>query len=183
MPFIGIIAKESESNFIKNEVTKNSVNNKFEFININKESIQNIKNIKFDIVVINNNISDFLKSSKYLENVLKSAKYLIVNSDVQDNTNIFNCKEFDAANNIDSLNHKTNIITYGLNQHAMITISSIKNENILLCIQKSMRDINDKVIEQQEVNIEITKNSLTKTCNSMVIFTILTLYGEFLKKI
>ena len=36
MPFVGIIAKESESNFIKNEVLKNS-SLKFEFVNINRK--------------------------------------------------------------------------------------------------------------------------------------------------
>ena len=52
MPFIGIIAKENDSNFIKNEINKNANSNKFEIININLKSIENIKNIKFDIVVI-----------------------------------------------------------------------------------------------------------------------------------
>ena len=36
MPFIGIVAKESDSNFIKNELLKNSFKTKFEIININK---------------------------------------------------------------------------------------------------------------------------------------------------
>ncbi len=169
MPFIGIIAKESESNFIKNEVTKNAVNNKFEFININKESIQNIKNIKFETVVINEDPLDLLHLSKYLENILKKAKYLIVNSDV---VNDVLMSDLDAK-----------IVTYGLNQHAIITVSSIKSENILICVQKDVEDINGKIIEQQEFNIEIEKNSLTKICNSMAIFTILMIYEEKLKKI
>ena len=48
MPFIGIIAKENDSNFVKNEINKNAKLNKFEVININLKSIENIKNIKFD---------------------------------------------------------------------------------------------------------------------------------------
>ena len=48
MPFIGIISKENDSNFIKNTITKNSKTNKFEIVNINKKSKENIKNIKFD---------------------------------------------------------------------------------------------------------------------------------------
>ena len=60
MPFIGIFAKESDSNFIKKEVIKNSINNKFEIININKKSIENIKNIRFETVVINDDLTDFL---------------------------------------------------------------------------------------------------------------------------
>ena len=169
MPFIGIIAKESESNFIKNEVLKNSVNNKFEFININRQNIQNIKNIRFETIVINEELQNFLKDSKYLEDILKNSKYIIINSDV---THIG-----------DYFNEKNNIITYGVNQKAMITISSVEKEKILICVQKPFQSIRGTLIEQQEFNIEFIKNSFTKICNSMAIFAILTIYGEDLKKI
>lgn len=169
MPFIGIIAKESESNFIKNEVLKNS-SLKFEFVNINKASVQNVKNIRFETIVINNEISDFLNVSKYLEELIINAKYIIVNSDIIKNIDIL--KQYNS-----------NIITYGLNQKAMITISSIENENILIFIQNKLKNINDNEIEEQEVNIKINKNSLKKVSNSMAIFTILLIYGNFLKKI
>lgn len=170
MPFIGVIAKESDSNFIKNEVLKNSKKNKFEFITINKHSIENIKNIRFQTLVINDDLSEFLKNSKYLEDIVKKVKYLVINSDIVRNTEIL-------------INSKTNVITYGLNQKAMITMSSIKSENILICVQNNFKNLKGKVVEEQEVNVEITKNNLKKICNSMAIFTILSIYGEFLKKI
>ena len=169
MPFVGIIAKESETNFIKNEVLKNS-SLKFEFVNINRKSVQNVKNIRFETIIINNEISDFLNVSKYLEELIINAKYIIVNSDIIKNINIL--KQYNS-----------NIITYGLNQKAMITISSIKNENILIFIQNKLKNINNDEIEEQEVNVKINKNSLKKVSNSMAIFTILLIYGDFLKKI
>lgn len=169
MPFVGIIAKESEGNFIKNEVLKNS-SLKFEFVNINRKSVQNVKNIRFETIIINNEISDFLNVSKYLEELIINAKYIIVNSDIIKNINIL--KQYNS-----------NIITYGLNQKAMITISSIKNENILIFIQNKLKNINNDEIEEQEVNVKINKNSLKKVSNSMAIFTILLIYGDFLKKI
>ena len=169
MPFVGIIAKESESNFIKNEVLKNS-SLKFEFVNINRKSVQNVKNIRFETIIINNEISDFLNVSKYLEELIINEKYIIVNSDIIKNINIL--KQYNS-----------NIITYGLNQKAMITISSIKNENILIFIQNKLKNINNDEIEEQEVNVKINKNSLKKVSNSMAIFTILLIYGDFLKKI
>ena len=169
MPFVGIIAKESESNFIKNEVLKNS-SLKFEFVNINRKSVQNVKNIRFETIIINNEISDFLNVSKYLEELIINAKYIIVNSDIIKNINII--KQYNS-----------NIITYGLNQKAMITISSIKNENILIFIQNKLKNINNDEIEEQEVNVKINKKSLKKVSNSMAIFTILLIYGDFLKKI
>ncbi len=171
MPFIGIIAKESDSNFIKNEVLKNSTKNKFEIININKDNIQNIKNIKFETIVINDELTEFLNTSKYLEELMKKAKYLIINSDLVKDIQFFGEKE------------NINLITYGLNRDAIITMSSVKNENLLLCIQKQIKNIKGNVIEEQEISIEMVKNNLKKICNSMAIFAILAIYEEFLKKI
>ena len=56
MPFVGIISKENDSNFIKNAISKNSKESNFEIININRKSIENVKNVKFDILVICENI-------------------------------------------------------------------------------------------------------------------------------
>ena len=170
MPFIGVIAKESDSNFIKNEVLKNSEKTKFEFINVSKKSIENIKNIRFETLVIDSELAEFLKTSKYLEDLIQNAKYLIINSDVVKNTEVL-------------VNSKTNIITYGLNQKAIITLSSVKAENILICVREKFKNIRGKKVEEQEVNVEISKNNLKKICNSMAVFTILTIYGEKLKKI
>lgn len=170
MPFIGVIAKESDSNFIKNEVLKNSEKTKFEFINISKKSVENVKNIKFETLVIDSDLTEFLKSSKYLEDIIKNAKYIIINSDIVKNAEVL-------------VNNKTTIITYGLNQNASITLSSAISENILICVQKGFKNIKGKKVEEQEVNVEISKNNFKKLCNSMAIFTILTIYGEKLKKI
>ncbi len=110
------------------------------------------------------------KLSKYLEKIIKNAKYLIINSDLNKRLELIT-------------NNYQRIITYGLNRKAKITISSIKNENIFICIQEEFKDINENIIEQQEVNVEIVKNSSKKICNSLAIFAILSIYGEKLKKI
>ena len=168
MPFIGVIAKESDSNFIKNEVLKNTCKNKFEFITINRNNIENLKNVRFETIVITQNIEEFLTKSSYLKEMLKNSKYLIVDSDIMKNTSSFFCE---------------NLITYGLNRDAIITVSSIKNEDILICVQKKFLNINEGIIEEQELNVEIAKNNLKKICNSMAVFAILVIYGENLKKI
>lgn len=170
MPFIGIIAKESDANFIKNEVIKNAENTKFEIININKKSIENIKNIRFETVVINDDLTEFLNNSKYLEDIIKNSKYLVINSDVVKNLDVL-------------VNNKINIITYGLNQKAMVTMSSIKTENILICVQNKFENSIGQIIEEQEVNVEISKNNLKKICNSMAVFSVLVIYGGKLQKI
>ena len=170
MPFIGIISKENDSNFIKNTLTRNSKTNKFEIVNINKKSIENVKNIKFDILVINENIENLLKNSRYLEDIINKAYYIIINSDIKNNLSLLK-------------NVRTNIITYGFNAKATITISSINDENMLLCIQRSVKDINGKIIDEQEFSIKIEKNNMNKLYIILIIFTILAIYGEILQKI
>ena len=170
MPFIGIFAKESDSNFIKKEVIKNSINNRFDIININKKSIENVKNIRFETVVINDDLTEFFNNSNYLEEIIRNSKFLIINSDV--------VKNFDVL-----VSNEINIITYGLNQKAMITMSSIKSENILVCVQNKFENCVGQMIDEQEVNVEISKNNLKKICNSMAVFSILAIYGEKLQKI
>ena len=195
MPFIGVIAKESDSNFIKKEVLRNAEKNKFDIININRQNIENIKNIRFETVVINDDFIDFLNTSKYLEDIVKNSKFLVLNSDILNKVNL----PIEQARKLDDFfyevknvnlqcvgeleNNETNVITYGLNQKAAITMSSIKSENILICVQKSFKNYYGKIVEEQEVNVEITKNNLKKIINSMAIFTILTIFGEKLKKI
>lgn len=170
MPFIGIASKINDSNFIKNEIIKNAKLNKFEIININLKSIQNVKNIKFDTIVINENIEELLEHSKYLEDIISKSKYLVINSDIK--------------NNLDWLkNSKTNVITYGFNAKATITISSVKEENTMLCIQRSFKNIEENIIEEQEINIKLKKNNVNKLYNVLVIFAIFEIYGEILKKI
>ena len=170
MPFIGVIAKESDSNFIKNTVLKNAKSTKFDIININKKSVENIKNIRFDVVVINDILKELLKNSYYLEEILKNTKYLIINSDVVQSEDVL-------------VNSKSKIITYGLNKKAMITMSSIKLENILICVQEKFKNAKKKMVEEQEVNIAIKKSNLKKVCNTMAIFTILSIYEQNLQKI
>ena len=169
MPFIGIISKECDSNFIRNEILKNT-DSKLEIFNINNRNIENIKNIRFETIVINDSINKLLENSKYLEEIIRNAKYLVINTDV--------VKDISILGGVNK-----NIITYGLNQKAIITISSVEDEDIMICIQKSFKDINEKDIEEQEFNIKITRNNLKKLCNTLSIFTVLSIYGKFLKKI
>lgn len=170
MPFIGIVAKENDSNFIKKEILKNASFNKFEVININKKSIENIKNIKFDSLIINENIENLLKNSMYLENIIDKSLYVIINSDIK--------------NNLSWLKRTgANVITYGLNNKASLTVSSINEDNALLCVQRSIHGVNNNLIEEQEKNVKIKKNNVNKVYNVLAIFAILEIYGENLQKI
>ena len=165
MPLIGIIAKENDISFIKNEISKYSLKTKFEFVSINDKSLENIKNITFEALIINDRIEELIKTSNYLEDILKKTKYIILNSDFSGEI-----RELD--------NNSIKIITYGLNRKATITVSSIKEDKVLICVQRNIENVLNKIIEEQEFNINICKNNISKTYNMLAIFTVLCVYDE-----
>ena len=166
MPFIGIFAKENDNNFIKNEINKYSISNKYDVININLKSLENLKNVKFDVLIIKENIIELLKRSNNIEKIINNSNYIIINTDIN--------KDCIAE-------EKDNIITYGFNTNSDISISSIKDENILLCVKRKIKGIKEQIIEEQEVAINVRKHNINKLYNIMAIFTVLCLYGERLK--
>ena len=58
MPFVGIISKENDSNFIKNAISKNSKESNFEIININNELAEASTVISYSLV-------DLCKTDQY----------------------------------------------------------------------------------------------------------------------
>lgn len=165
MACIGIVAdKNSEQEIEKILLEKSKeYNNIFTIIIINEKSINNIKNIKFETILIYKNI---IKSEDVFKQILLNTKYLILNSDIE--------KPLKIVENID-----ITIITYGFNSKATITASSVNENEILLCIQRNILNLNKKLIEPQEINI------YTKTQNKhieMAVFCIMLLYGMILEE-
>ena len=70
------------------------------------------------------------------------------------------------------------IITYGLNQKATITISSISDTDILIYLQKNIQNKEDNKIEIEERRIKRKEKSKLKTYEILVIYTILKLYNK-----
>lgn len=106
MFFIGIISEEKNEKYIK-EMLKHNINNS-NVIFINEKNIDNIKNVKFKIIVLNKELIN-----KNLESILLNAEYLIFNSDIN-------------VKLVENLNLK--VITYGFNSKATVTASSITEE-------------------------------------------------------
>ena len=99
MFFIGIISEEKNEKYIK-EMLKHNINNS-NVIFINEKNIDNIKNVKFKIIVLNKELIN-----KNLESILLNAEYLILNSDIN-------------VKLVENLNLK--VITYGFNSKATVT--------------------------------------------------------------
>lgn len=107
MIFIGIMSECKSYENIKEKLKNEDIN----LIHINKKSIKNIKNIKFETLIIDINLEEF-EQEEIIEQICTNAKYLFINTDL----------------NIDNdlkIKPKKGIITYGLNQKATVTVSSL----------------------------------------------------------
>lgn len=165
MLFIGIISDTKEFEIIKSYILKNIKENKPNIININKQSIKNIKNIKFDFILIDNNLSKMTEEEENINKICKDTKYIILNSDINLKVNILE-------------EHKANIITYGLNQKATVTVSSITQENVLVDIQRNIKDLKGNIIGVGERRVKINEQSKIKIYNLLAIYIIFLIYDE-----
>ena len=141
MTFIGMISDHKSFDKVKEELKEPQL----ELININKKSIGNIKNIKFEIIIINSNLENFTNEINIIEKLCSKSKYVIINTDIN--------LQFEILNQ-----DKTNIITYGLNQKADVTVSSITDTNIL--------------IEIGEKRIKISENERVMVYEILIIYII-----------
>ena len=134
MFFIGIVSEEKNEKHIK-DILKQKIENE-NVVFINEKNIENIKNIKFKIIVLNKGIDN-----KNIKNILLNAEYLILNSDIN--------VKIDLIENLD-----LKVITYGFNSKSTVTASSVTEEEMLICVQRNIINIKGKKIEPQEINIE-----------------------------
>lgn len=153
MPFIGIITEENKENSIRRALLEELKFKESSILFIKEKSIENIKNIKFDTIIIDREF----KNIEMLKIILKNSKYLIINTDKIEKLNILE-------------NLKITVITYGFNPKATITASSVNDEEILVCIQRSIIDKQGKEIEPQEI-----KKELIQDVNCTMAITIITL--------
>lgn len=145
MKFIGIIGKN---------ISLKNTNKKINIIKLDEKNIENVKNIKFQIIIINEDLNKFGNELKYLEKILENVDYIIINSDIYVKIKI---RPF-----------KKKIITYGLNHKATVTISSIKDESVLIDLQREIETLNKNVIEPGE--------KLVQTADTVNVYEILIKY-------
>ena len=85
------------------------------------------------ILVIHSH-NDFFLSDKH--------PFIIMNADID-----FKSEEFDERERY--------VISYGLNSKATVTASSISDKQIVICIQRAIKDIHHNEIEPQEIPIAL----------------------------
>lgn len=156
MPFIGIVSEENVENCIRKQLEKLDFKES-NVLFIKEKSIENIKNITFETIIITKEF----KNEEMLKKLMKKAKYIIINTDIKSNLKM-----------VESINAE--IITYGFNSKAIITASSVEEDEIMLYLQKNLITKNGENIEPEEIKIPIFENA---NC-SMAIGTILLLYKK-----
>lgn len=158
MAFIGVITSSKNEEVLKKaieEILQSNTSN-YNVIIINKENIDNMKNIKFNSIIINkeNNIKEGKKL--VLKQILKNAKYLIINSDIYTRLDII-------------YNLNITVITFGYNLKATLTASSVNDERILLCLQRNIVVDNKIKIEPKEILAKVVENDVYTTMAANIV--------------
>lgn len=161
MSFIGIISDGKNEEYI-NKVLTNKID-KANIININEKNIDNIKNVRFETILISGDNKKILSKLDILKNIISNVKYLVINADIETNMLV-----------LDNLD--INVITFGFNNKSTITASSVKEENVLICVQRTILNIKSKEVEPQEINIS-TSGKNTNIYTIMGIASVLIIYG------
>lgn len=168
MAFIGIISDSKSEKIIK-MILDEKLDKSNNIIVINSKSVENLKNIKFETVLIANNNNIIKENKETLNKIINNTKYLIINADIE--------LELQFEEQVE-----LNVITFGFNPKATITASSVEDD-ILLCIQRNIKDIEGKTIEQQEMKIRFFGENIgINTNNLMGISAIMLLYGKISQK-
>lgn len=155
MPLIGIIAKKKDIQAIKKQTKGKNI----EIIEITKESLKNIKNITFEEIIFLQDINIKEDEYKYMNEIISKTKYLILNGDIEINI----LKKIEIKKPI-------KLITFGFNLKSTITISSVKNDTVIVCLQRDIEKLNGEILECQEKQIDNKDNK--KIYNNLVVFII-----------
>lgn len=136
MFFIGIITNQKNERYVKNELSQKNI------LFINDKTIANMKNIKFDAIVIDNKINN----RNNLRKILSNTKYVILNSDIE--------IDLEVIKGLD-----TTIITYGFNSKSTFTVSSLTENNIIICLQRIIFKPNGEKVEPGEYQLNLDENT------------------------
>ena len=162
MPLVGIIAKKRDFKSIKKELQDCNI----ELIHLNKETIINVNKIFFEEIIILEDINLKPSEYKFMNEVVLKTKYLIINADI----------EINILKHI-TIEKPVKVITFGFNSKATISISSVNDEKIIVCLQRNLERVDNKIIEEEEKEIKIVKDTNRKIHNKLVVFIIKELHN------
>lgn len=159
MVLIGIVANKKCFEIIKTEIMKRE--KQINIIHITPLSLENMKNIKFDTVIIEEDLKKYQNQKEQLKKICKEASYVIINTDIN--------QEYKEIEN-------KNLISCGINQNAIVTISSNSEEDILIFWQKSIENKIGNRIEIEERRIKKEEQSTLKIDEILILYAIFKIY-------
>ncbi len=136
MSLIGIYTQSANEPYLKQKLTAMLPENQIFFLKEN--SIQNLTNIKFSIILIGKKMA---KNNTEFKAIIEKSDYLIFNTDIKENMELLE-------------NLTLNLITYGFNSKATITTSSVEEQKMLICLQRGIKNLQGGIIEPQEIEIQ-----------------------------
>ena len=156
MAFIGVVTEPRMELQIRQNLKRKfeKINEKKTIILVNKNSVKNLFNIKFDFLIIDKNI---FNNNDDLVKIILNSNRIIVNADYDEN--------LEPIKNL-----KLNVITYGMNSKATLTLSSVSDRGVLLSLQRAIKNYKKELIEPQE--IKITGKNLSKNLYKEMILAI-----------
>ena len=138
MPFIGILTEHINEIYL-NEQLKRRKWGKVFFLD--EKTIENMHNIKFETFLLGKKVVENQDTIRY---IAQNASYFVLNSDIKENLCVFE--------NLD-----LKVITYGYNQKATITTSSVEENKMMICLQRSIKNVYQENIEPQEFEFEMSE--------------------------
>ncbi len=162
MSFIGVVASRKCFEKIKNRILEKIKEENINFIHINLRSIENVKNIKFETIILEDKLEKFKNKKDILEKLCHNSEYVIINTDI-------NPEKIEIKD-------KKKEITYGLNQKAIVTVSSISDSDILIYWQKNIENKAGKLIEIEEKRIKRNRKDALKIYEILILYTFFKVY-------
>lgn len=138
MSLIGVLTERENEIYLKKQLEKRKLEDLF-FLNEN--TIENMRNIKFETFLLGKKIE---KKQEIIRYIAQKASYFVLNSDIKENLSLLD--------NLDLM-----LITYGYNQKATITASSVAENKMMICLQRSIKNVYQEEVEPQEIEIEMTE--------------------------
>lgn len=142
MSFLGIITNQKNETYMRRKLI--NCFSESNIIFITDRNIMNIKNIRFEIILIDSSI----RNIEMLKHIISNTQYVILNSDLLSKFRIL--EDFNLI-----------VITYGFNNKSTFTISSIEDNKIIICLQRIIKNIRERKYEPQEFWIEKSENTET----------------------
>lgn len=140
MSFIGVITNVKNIDCMLKRLELYFDHEKLFFIT--EKNIHNMRNIKFETIVIDDRINNLID----LKYIVSNSKYVILNADLEDSLKILE-------------NLQLMVISYGFNHKATFSISSVSENNMIICLQRTIVNIANEKIEPHEIEVEIMQNS------------------------